>query len=526
MTVTMLPRLDTTNAYDRYKWEKSAAGTWERAVDEAERFYAALSREPSNPEFAEFPITASSTFTAPVEDSARLEDVDTRAEMAFRDAWLALRSECPTIASWIQHDPKTKSWKRCYESFHDAMDYDAPKDEWLSTTFQPLRVESSIEDWFNTDPPTYKRPTLFFVRRTTPSDGKGLFTGAIFLRCCHDLIDAHGLLQLMNRLYDLAAKFYTGFTNARIVSYRQEIERLCPPVKVAAHLTASPSPTVQDKFDHLKIENIKTQTNGPFLGLPISGNDSEEGRSSRQSATLSRETSARLLTKCKAKGYTITHALSAALVLALRNKQPAAEAGTTVMRYAAQAIVSLRHLDRPDVSSSLANAATNYHMIAPTTVASDVDVSPTRPTSAAREAEEFDALAAQFREYYVSVRPPAQASSPTFDPDLLEMSPMMWDFFREMLSAAKGAAVQPMASVGVSSLGNISSLVRADRSPFALTDAWVSGEGVGSSIPVMIQTFEGRVGVSAMHKTQYFDGDFIKVFLDEVLATAVACMGL
>ncbi|KAH6628972.1 hypothetical protein C7974DRAFT_375868 [Boeremia exigua] len=84
-----------------YAWRQVSPNRWQREIDEAEQFYACLAKsfEASGRMF--FAITGFVPVSIPVPPLSSLDEICTRVDSAFRDAWLRLRCEIPTIASEI-----------------------------------------------------------------------------------------------------------------------------------------------------------------------------------------------------------------------------------------------------------------------------------------------------------------------------------------------------------------------------------------------------------------------------------------
>ena len=527
--------------YDRYTWRQAPDGQWYRDADEVEKFYATFSRKRDDPEKAGFPITASAFFQLSTPDSAGASSLET----TLRQAWVALRSECPTLASWIQFDKQTETWRRVYESPSSTGDANAALDKWVSFTFRTVKTSISPSEWINTDPPTLRSPVLYLV---LPEEASQTTTGAVFLRCPHDLIDGLGLLQLVDRLFDIASDIHHGKRSSDIASAADsEIKLLAPPMPVATGMAGQLSPEQQKRYDSVKMEAIMSQLKMPQLGLPMDMTNLGPGAAGgvrRVAAVLPQSSSERLLTSCKKHGLTATHVLSAGLVLALRDLQPQDGDGSEkgepkTLRYHAQALANLRGLFAKEaIPSSVAMAAGNHHMLATTGFLRDFVISADKNDE---KVEEFMSVAQQFRDYYASIKPCTDGSNET-GRDNLDFAPHTWDMYTPKPPPPQQAASQPppgesapppeppklptSAPVAVSSIGNISSVVKAERHPFKITSAWISAQGMGPSIPVLIQTWDGRVGLSACYEGMFHKGGDVESFLKHILKGTLNGMGL
>jgi hypothetical protein len=72
------------------------------------------------------------------------------------------------------------------------------QEEWLDATFEVVDSEISEMDWFNNNPPTFEKPTIFLVKSSYQEEKAVAPSWNIFLRCPHDTADGIGILQLLN----------------------------------------------------------------------------------------------------------------------------------------------------------------------------------------------------------------------------------------------------------------------------------------------------------------------------------------
>lgn len=527
--------------HDRYKWRQGPDNTWSREADEVESFYAVFSRKRDDPDKAGFPITASASFEL---DSTASQTLET----TLRNAWITLRGECPTLASSIRFDKEASKWRRVYQSLPEG-DASTALDAWASATFRTVKTGLSPGEWFNTAPPTLPSPVLYLVLPEAAEDKKG----AVFLRCPHDLIDGHGLLQLIDRLFEIASAIHRGELTYDSTRHEEDPRLLAPPMRIAVDIAPALSPDQQARYDAVKMEAIMSQMSLPPLGLPIDmaklGAPSPANAGvKRVAAVLPPATSAALLKRCKEQGFTATHVLNAGLVLALRDLQKTEDGeGEKTLRYHAQALVSLRDFfvtGDTNGPSGIAMAAGNHHALATTGLSRDFVIG----KEGEENDDEFMSVAEEFRDYYVSVRPGKENGQVSeAGREILDFTPHTWDMYTpkppptppksETKSEAVAADAPPAeaaappklptsAPVAVSAIGNVSSAVQADRGSFHITGAWIAAEGMGPSIPVLVQTWEGRVGVSACYEGMFLDSTYAREFLERILKTTMKGMGV
>lgn len=488
---------------DQFRWCQAPDGTWQRDIDEAERFYATFCRKPDDPDAASFPVTCHASFSVPVSEAGRSYEATTeKITDALRTAWLALCHESPTLASWIQYDPPAGAWKRMYAPLNGSEDSPTVS-AWLCQTFKQVSPDTN-DDWFNLNPPVFKVATLFVV--SPPSDQDDLVHRKVYLRCPHDLVDGIGILHLVHRFFELANESYQGVARNRRWD-GNEAAYLSPPLDTAIGIRGQPTDVQRQAFNDLTAKNATLQTEKPLLGLTLSDNSGGPNSIQRVFFSLSKSLTAELVTKSKTNGITITHLVSAALTLALRDLQSFSP-GTLGVRYCNQSIVNLRGFCLPSQDPL---AIGNYHMIAAQSMA--IDLSPTSSHHTTKESEEeLISVAKQFRDYYAAIRP---VSKP-IDQDLLPFIPMTWELFTPK-PTTQPPPQQQVASVAISSLGNISSIVRHEYGALSLTAAWVAGETLGTGISTFIQTFAGELGFSTIFNLAFHQQERIKTLQGLVL---------
>ncbi|CAG9972514.1 unnamed protein product [Clonostachys byssicola] len=488
---------------DQFRWCQAPDGTWQRDIDEAERFYATFCRKPDDPDAASFAVTCHASFFVPVsETGGTYEATNEKITDALRTAWLALCHESPTLASWIQYDPSEGVWKRMYAPLNGSEDSPTVS-AWLSQTFKQVNSDTNNE-WFNMNPPVFKVATLFVV--ASPSDQDDLVHRKVYLRCPHDLVDGIGILHLIHRFFELADRSCQGGAlNTRWDGH--EVAYLSPPLSTAIGIRGRPTDAQRQAFDALVARNATLQTEKPLLGFTLSDDSGGADRIQRLSFSLSENLTAELVRRSKLHGITITHLVSAALTLALRDLQ-SFPPGTLGVKYCNQSIVNLRGLCLPSQDPL---AVGNYHMVAAQSMAIDLSLASCDNATKGSE-EELIAVAKQFRDYYAAIRP---VSKP-IDQDLLSFIPMTWDMFTPK-PTTQPLPQQQVASVAISSLGNISSIVKTDYGAFSLKTVWVAGETLGTGISTFIQTFAGELGFSTIFNLGFHQEERIEALQELVL---------
>lgn len=508
-------------AYERFKWTQTSAGLWERAIDECEGFYAYFCRDPTDPGKAGFPVTGCASFELQQDGE---DDIGARIKDAFNRAWASLGLECPALGSWIEFDNDSEAWRKVCKPLDSA----GVRDEWATSTFH-LVHSSTSEEWFNSHPPTYRTPHLFLLQHTNIDEeatGAGqIWRATVALRSPHDTVDGVGVVQLLSRLLELAAGHFLHDAEDRPAGcHPKNLDQLLPlPMRVATGISPVPNARTKERWQAIQAANMASATAKPRLGLAITGNGDLPGSFQGASTVISKTAAASLTAKCKELGITVTHALSAAIVIALRDlhqsstKKDTGDA-TSIMRYTNNILVNLRQAMQ---SNSLAHSVGNYHMIAAQSMAVDVPLA-TTPIAAA---ERFVSVALQFRDYYQSVRP--SAASPN-SRGLLEYAPMTWEAYTPKASpsaAASGASSIPaIADIAVSSLGNLSSLVKAEHGPLKVSRIWVAGVGLGAGVPMFLGGWDGEIEIGCVFDKAFHTTSSIVEFLDKTVSSLANAM--
>lgn len=347
-------------------------------------------------------MTGCASFNVTIDKDATNEQIDDQIIASFRQAWAALRSTCPAIASWIQLDKGSEDWQKLYQPLGD----DSDREQWLSSIFHIVKLPSG-GDWFNSDPPTHRLPSLFLIQHGIADNRRG-WHGSVALRSPHDTIDGIGVLQLLDRLLELATNNIQtrGSVEPVVLDDTEEIGRLLPlPMRVATRIDPVAGRGLEERWGAIQYQNQASAQAEARLRLPLTADGQSAGSFQRASTRGCKAVTSKLTQRCNDLGLTVTHALSAAIVIALHDlhglSMRKGNNESSMMRYTNNAMVNLRHLMQGSVFDRLAHNVGNYHMIAAQSTA--VDVTP-KETMTGTVHERFVSVASQFREYYLSVR--------------------------------------------------------------------------------------------------------------------------
>ncbi|KAJ5321976.1 hypothetical protein MYU51_002663 [Penicillium brevicompactum] len=484
--------------YEEFAWKETKHERWERDIDEAEQFYTTLARRFEGTGRSFFAMTAYVSFSVSEEISS--QDTIT----ALKKAWLQLRYEHPTIASWVEYQSESKRCKKIYETFQS--DHTVSHQAWLDETFRIVSNGQTGKEWCNSDPPVPKLPTLFLIRRTNSPDN---CQADVVLRSQHDIVDGMGSLHILNNLFKYASLFLEN-PNTPLPKFGTECKNLSPPLRVAASI-----PTSLEKKQELRLKKV-SETNASIregieiAKLPFRQGQEAPGRHQRVELNLDLEQSKNILRAIKSIGASVTHVYHAAIALVLRDLQYRGTSKRKV-RYINYSLIN----ERPNCKepySTPQHAATVYHSVSGASLVIDMDV----PSDAGDQEhdvvkaprEEFLEIVEQIKEYYLRIRD---------DKEHISLVPHYWALSTPAYPA--GPEVPPIPaqneapSVSISSLGMVDHILKPSHGQFELESPWVTGEELGRGFGLFLGTFRGRMCLSAAYNDAWHDENEVSKFL-------------
>lgn len=476
---------------DRFEWKLTKPGRWERDIDEVEEFYTSLAKAYEGTGRVFFAMTGFISFSVPVQPDSDSLRTEKRLEMALKNAWTRLRFDHPTIASKVQFDPAQQKYKKTYETFTDS----ASQRQWLDDTFRVVPERISGLDWCNSDPPVPALPTLFLIK--SPTSNGDTFRANLVLRSHHDIIDGMGTLLLFNNLFSLAADAYEQ-TEYDSPQFGDEWSNLSPPLRIAAGIPATLPPEHEEHMRRILQHNASLREGIEIASPPFQRQITLPGKHQRVAVTLSEDTTARILEKCRSLGLSITHAYHAAIALAVRDLQERKECERMV-RYISYCLVNERNHCNPPYSTS-GHPASVYHSVSGRGLAVDLTVpalgiSDTAPN----DNEEFLLIAQHIRDYYLEIR------------DNVEHIKLIPAFWAMSISPYPGPepptipARNETPSVSISSMGVLDKVIRHNYGSFSVDDPWVTGEELGTGLGLFLGTWKGRLTLSAAYNDAWHE---------------------
>ncbi|KAI1209249.1 uncharacterized protein F4807DRAFT_101833 [Annulohypoxylon truncatum] len=493
----------------RFQWKQSKLGTWEREADECETFYIQLKRNGN----AYYPIIGCASFVTKSPDTRTTDEADRKENGVRRmvydallKAWEVLCYEHPTLRSRIEHDKASGICRRVYSTFQDVDEQKV----WLNATFKAIYTDEDPLQWFNSQEHSFDGSRLLVV---TPENNND-FHPTIFLQCPHDITDGVGILQLVDQLFQHAARAYEQGDQYTLPAWGDEHERLSPGLRLAATLPETPSEAQVKRFAEIQTQNGSIYTHPGLLSLPPSSSTAaSSGKRHRLSIFVPQAITSQIIRKCKeiAPGVSVTHVFMSALAMALSEIQPRKEESYAV-RYVNHSMINLRPYCQTPYSTP-AHAAAPYHTVSAQALGIDLIVpGPSNDAKDEGRVNELRKLAIQVRDFYKAVRPASMQD------EQVVLSPLMFASLTTPPGSDPHAVSDPpFCPAVISSIGNIGSIVSATHGAFELTNVWAASEPIGAGVAMFLDTWNGKIELSGVFDTRYHDAEYIKKFLGRIL---------
>lgn len=497
---------------DRFAWQEVKPGRWERDTDEIEQFYLALDRQYTASGRHFFAIMGHVSITLEVPPNQRLDECESKLEQCLRSAWLRLRYDHPTLASWVEF--RGQQPRKVYESVDLQAKGQGGLDAWLDSTFRPVFTEKTGLDWCNSDPPVPRLPTLF-VLKTSESlvDGiaRQIVRRDLVLRAPHDIIDGIGTLMLFNNLIKHASDAYSSHESiSPMPLFGDEHKNLSPSFRVAANLPGAITPQQLERIEDITASNASLRRDLPTLTVPFNQTSPTPGKHQRVSTTLSASKTTTILQACRAASLSVTHAYHTAIAIALRDIQPPVPTPTQ-KRYINYSLINERaHCSPPYNTPS--HAAAVYHSTAGAHLALDLTIHPTPQAPAA----DFARLAPLVKNYYTAIR--SDAAHPPLVPHYFTLATPTDPRVKDWASREPPPLPAPNASpsVSISSMGKVDEIVAARSGELEVWDPWVTGEELGTGLGAFLGTFRGELRLSVAYNEAYHERGEVEGFLERV----------
>jgi hypothetical protein len=463
-----------------------------------------------------FAMTGFASLSVPVDSASTIERTSDKLEAALRHAWLSMRYNHPTLASWVEYNPQSKQLRKVYDSCVS----EAEREAWLQATFKPVQTTMSGREWANNDPPAPDLPTLFVIAPGM-TEGNAVSRDIVF-RSPHEIVDGIGTLQLLANLLRNASEVYAQPETA-IPSFGDEHKNLTPSFRTAAGLSLELSPADKQRFDDILADNQSVQSDLPRCILPFKPGALVPGVHKRTSLTLSTTQTTNLLTSCKKASLTPTHAYHAAIALALRDLQPQSPSRT--VRYISYSLINNRKDCAPPYNSS-SHPVSVMHSVSGRSLVCDMPI-PSPPTTPTPSPTDFKSLVTKVHAFYTAI---------ATDKTHLARIPSYWardtpNLPLETLSPPPGASTPPVPppddapSVSISSMGRLDDIIAHRYGAIAVDDPWITGEELRSGFGLFLGTWKGRLSLSAAYNDAWHVEDEVRAFLERCTRIVTEGMG-
>jgi hypothetical protein len=495
--------------YPHLAWRNTSLGHWERELDEAECFYTCLAKAYEGSGRMFFAITGFVSLTVELKDTSP-EQTGRRIEEAFRQAWLRLRYDHPTLSSQTFYDHHQHKWKKRYTPFHPK-DVETQTADWLKNTLVPISPGIFGLEWCNADPPAPKLPTLFLITPPNPSetDAKTIRRDVV-IRTPHDTMDGVGTYLLLSNLLAHAAQSYEEPLSWFLHEPGSEIQNLSPPLRVAASISPILTHEQQERLQNIITANEALRKDTEHLAIPFKKGQVLPGKHQRIVIASPASDTKRLLESCKRLATTVTHVYHAAIAITIRDMQSPGPHKKTA-RYINYSFINERQHCIGEYATPK-HAAAVYQSISGKYLALDLTI-----PSITQKQDQYDGqrqkelldLAGQVRDYYHRIRD---------SPDSLDLTPGFWSMVTPHISDPTNTDLPVPApnlspSVSFSSMGAIDRIIAPQYGTFKVSDPWVTGEELGTGLGVFLGTWEGSLKLSAAYNDTWHDRKEVQGFL-------------
>jgi hypothetical protein len=472
-------------------WTETEPGVWTDEYDGAERVFYGMSQA-----FKGLGKEHGSVYTVcrirlqhPSMSLSSNSDTHTASfAKHLRDAWKALRFECPALSVFA----------------------DGSQKKYLAAT--PNRVERWAEETFSINntaraassvvPTLHLRKLPYLVFLSSSSE--------VIFHCSHWRIDALGTCMVLNRLFDLLSQAITRGVTGPVAQavpplplpWDLEFHNLSQSLEDAFGAPTACTPAMKILAETIRKRNFETSY--PSAGLPYQGDATTAPAVSRSQATeFTVESTKDMIAACKARGISVTAAVHAAC---------------------AEAVFDLQK--EPHVCSSYSTIVSanlrDYLPSPPSTQTQHGDNDPgpreslpymcgtyvTGITHTLRQEDDFAARSIQLTQGYRG------------DWDVQEYMTALRPIYRvhgESLAAiARSGTRAPASNVTVSSLGVVDKYLSSDHGAVQI-DGFRLGSAIMSRQPTLyIWTFGGRLTLSVDYNEAYYSVGLITGMLERI----------
>ena len=438
-------------------WKETSPGHFEQPFDSIERFFLAIGRGGLALNREHWAVSIFAHF----ETDASPEDTQT----ALKNAWKTMRHDHPSLACIARDETKT---------------YQVPDqptlDAWLDRTFIIESASTTKDDLLASF-----RPSALASLHYLPH------TSEIMIHSSHWRIDLVGAISLLQNLFGAMAK-------PRCIEFGDEAANLSPSRDEAANFSSldySGAYAQAEQINKAATDVVMHLiSNLPSAGLPAQNVNQMPGGTRRAEHVLDRGETSAIVSACKQRGFTITTALHAALLVAMQQVAPLSQSSSA--NYATFGIFNVRPSLKPPSNNS------TIHPVALQIVGLPLVL----------QLSGYDDLAQQLKQYYKQRIPPSPDSS-TDEAIMIPATSKMADIVGQPQPVDFPAPREPL----LSSVGIVDGYLNPDHGSIKIKDFWVGVEMMTPQIIFYLWTWQGRMTLSAFYNETFYDQDFVQQFL-------------
>lgn len=475
-------------------WKETSPNVWQRDLDEVELFWAKVAKLYDYNGRRPFEITGHVSLQVQT-STPSLEDANKQVNAALEAAWINLRRDHPTLASYSKYDFTQKKFVKTYRCISGKDE----REQWLRATLVHVTDNDSGEAFANGDPAVRELPTMFVIHRDASLvEGAYLVRRDLAFRAAHDTIDGAGTLLLLGNLVRHASRALEDNSSVQLPALDgSETSNLSPPYRIAAAIPPTPSQAIQKRIDQMVSEHVHFGPNAgpgrrPQLSLPFNNHQVQApGKNQRVEIILDKPTVSKLLAACKAAGVTITHIFHAAIPLVMRDLQVK---GQEEERY--NSVLDLLYNLRSfcaEPYNTPAHAVTAYHSGSSKGCRIEVAVAAADAPEADDQSwrNEFARVLSEIVSLYKFVRN---------DTDQGQIAPYIWAGLLANMpevpeTPPHGPPPSPSPSASISSLGKVDDVVPPQVGRISVSHPWVMGEEMGNSYGLFMVTHGGELSL-------------------------------
>ena len=403
-------------------------------------------------------------------------------EEALRSAWVSLRHESPAIACVVDD-----------ELVEYTVLTDASLNQWLEESFLVER-SGDARSMVGTFVPPHSMVLHYFPA-----------TNELLLRSSHWRSDGVGFISLMDRLLSLV------ITQRKYPLDGSEARNLLPPLEEVAGFSLPGDATELEAIQKCFTNYVP---NLPSMGLPVEPQSISGAATRTKEIILPENTTAAIIAACKKRGHTVSMAIHAAVIIALRESPHNLDLQLSRRKYASWTIINYRpYLPKPLDDTSAHPAAmwlTGYPMV----------VSPSGT---------FDEIAEETARNYWGGFPRPEKNHPG---KAYNQAP----YFHAIANAPSPPPELEPIEPALSSLGVLEQYLKGSYedshrpgepgSALKVSNPWLGIDILSKIAIVHVWTWQGKLVLSMCYNAGFYDKASIESYLSRTVETLMTELGV